>query len=191
MTLLRSFLFSFLAAGLLVSVTPAHAETTVNNAIAVVNIQEIMRDSLAAKSIKDQFDAKQKAFQSEISTKEQDLQKEQQELKKQQSVLSQDAFEKKLREFNTKASSVQKEVQNKKLTLDKGLAQSFAEIQKTVGIILGDMSKEKGFLVVLPSQQILYSDAKLDITQEVLTRLNKALTKVNVVFDSAPAAAKK
>ena len=43
--------------------------------IATVNIQQIMHDSTAAKSVKDQLEAKQKAFQAQMSKKEEELQK--------------------------------------------------------------------------------------------------------------------
>ena len=73
--------------------------------IAFVNIQEIMRDSTAAKSVKDQLDVKQKSFQAEMTRKEQDLQKEDQELGKERSVLAPDAFEKKVKRIQDKGDA--------------------------------------------------------------------------------------
>lgn len=157
---------------------PASAAET----IAVLNVQEIMRDSAAAKSIKSQFEAKQKSFSSDVSTKEQALQKEQQELGKQRAVLAKEAFDKKVQEFNAKASAMQKEVQGKRQALDKGLNQAFGEVQKTVNSILADMAKEKGFIVVLPTQQTLYSAPSLDVTADVLSKLNAKLPSVSVKF---------
>lgn len=178
-TLLYTLLCAVLAA-LVTGVIPAKAQE--KPLIAVLNVQEIMRDSLAAKSVKEQFDRKQKSFSDELSSKEETLQKEQQELAKQRSVLAQEAFEKKVREFQTKAADVQKEVQKKKNQLDKGLGQAFTEIQKAVSGILADMAKEKGFVVVVPTQQILYNEPSLDITAEVLKRLDSKLPKVSLKF---------
>lgn len=168
----------------------AHAADAAAGNIAVLNIQDIMRESEAGKSIKAQLEQKQKSFQSELSSKEEQLQKENQELGKQRSVLAKDAFEQKMREFNTKASEAQRDVQSKKSMLDRGFNQAVGEIQKTVNTILEEMAKEKGFALVIPTQQILYNDAKLDITKEVLDRLNKTLPKVTVNFSAPPAAAK-
>lgn len=176
-----STLFAIIFASVYMASAAVHADEG-KPTIAVLNIQEIMRDSTAAKSIKTQFDAKQKAYSSEISSKEQALQKEQQELAKQRGVLKQDEFEKKVRDFNQKAATVQKDVQAKKQALDKGLSQAFGEIQKVVSGILADMAKDKGFKVVVPTQQILYSDPALDVTPEVLSKLNAKLSTVSVKF---------
>lgn len=156
--------------------------------IAVVNIQGILRDASSAKSVRDQLEAKQKAYQSELSKKEEALQKEDAELAKQKSALSKEAFEAKVKAFRDKATATQKEVAEKKATLDAAFERSLGQIQKTVTDIIADLSKEKGFIVALPTSQILYAEATLDISQEVLSRLNQKLPKVDVKFD-APASA--
>ncbi len=159
---------------------PAFSET-----LATVNIQEIMHNSTAAKSVKEQLDSKQKSFQAEMSKREEELQKEDQELGKQRAVLSPDAFDKKLKEFKAKATAAQKDVQSKRAALDNALSTSLSEIQKTIFNIVASIAKEKGYSVVLPSSQLLYADSKLDITREVLTKLDSTLPKVKVNFKGA------
>ncbi len=165
--------------------TPAFAEDA-KQSIAVVNIQQIMKDSTAAKTVREQLESKQKSFQATITKKEEELQKEDQELGKQKSVLSKDAFEQKARAFRTKATDVQKDVQLKKATLDGAFEHSLNDIQKVVTEIIADIAKEKGFTIAVPTSQILYADKNLDISAEVLDRLNKKLPKLDVKFD-APA----
>jgi len=159
------------------------------NLIAVVNIQQVMRDSTAAQNVREQLESKQKTFQTELSKKEEDLQKEDQDLAKKRSVLSKAAFDEKAAKFRTKATQVQKEVQSKKAMLDGAFERSLGEIQKTVTDVIADLSKEKGFSVAVPTSQILYADTKLDISSEVLARLNKKLPKLEVKFDETAAAA--
>jgi len=171
------------AATALIAYSPlALAEGT--NTIAVVNIQQIMKDSTAAKSVREQLEGKQKSFQADITKKEESLKKEDQELAKQRNVLAKDAFETKARAFRTKATDVQKEVQSKKTLLDNAFERSLNEIQKTTTDIIAELSKEKGFAVAVPTSQILYADSKLDISAEVLERLNKKLPKLDVKFEA-------
>lgn len=151
--------------------------------VAVVNIQAIMRDSMAAKSVREQLEQKQKSFQGEIGKKEEQLQKEDQELAKQRSVLAKDAFEKKLQEFRGRATKVQKEVQSKKALLDGAFERSIGQIQKAVTDIIAAMAKEKQFTVAIPTSQVLYAEPALDITDEVLKRLDKDLPRVDVKFE--------
>lgn len=169
-----------LTAAALISFAPAAMAET----FATVNIQRVMADSTAAKSVREQLESKQKAFQAELSAKENALQKEDQELGKQRSVLSKDAFEAKARAFRAKASDAQKEVQSKKALLDGAFEQSINEIQKVVTTIITDLAKEKGFIIAIPTSQILYADSKLDISDEVLKRLNEKLPKVDVKFNA-------
>ncbi|NBO18048.1 MAG: OmpH family outer membrane protein [Proteobacteria bacterium] len=161
---------------------PAPAAAT----IAVVNIQQVMRDSTAAQNVREQLEAKQKTFQADISKKEEALQKEDKELTKKRSVLSKEAFDDKARAFRTKATDVQKEVQSKKAVLDAAFERALAEIQKSVTEVISEMSKEKGFSMAVPTSQILYADSKMDISAEVLSRLNQKLPKLDVKFDAVP-----
>jgi outer membrane protein len=184
-TLLTGTMLTFSSIAMAADAAPAPG-----NLIAVVNIQQIMRDSTAAQNVREQLESKQKAFQAEISKKEEELQKEDQDLGKKRSVLSKSAFDEKAGKFRTKATDVQKEVQSKKAMLDNAFEHALGDIQKVVTDVITDLSKEKGFQVAIPTSQILYADPKLDISSEVLTRLNQKLPKLDVKFDAAAADAK-
>lgn len=173
------FAACFMAAAAFGATAQAQTATT---KIAVVNIQEIMRDSTAAKSVREQLDSKQKAYRAEMEKQETSLRKEEQELAKQRSVLAADAFEKKLREFQTKFTSAQKDVQTKKGALDNAFGQALNDIQKAVYDIVSGLAKERGYTVVVPTSQLLYAEPGLDISKEVLEKLNKQLPKVSVKF---------
>lgn len=177
----RSYLY-LSAMVLALACTPAaHAE---GGLIAVVNVQQIMQDSAAAKSATTQLKDKQKSFQDEIKKKDDALQKEEKELVKQKDALSQEAFEKKAHAFRNKVTDVQKEVQSKKALLDNAYGRALGEIQKVTSEIIADLAKEKGFSVAIPTSQLLYADNKIDISAEVLERLNKKLPKLNVKFEA-------
>lgn len=157
------------------------------DSIAFVNVQEIMRDSTAAKSAKEQIDAKTKTFQAEMNKKEESLRSEEQDLTKQKSVLAPDAFDKKVKDFRAEASKAQKDAQAKRYQLDDATQTSLHEIEKTVFEIVKKIATDRGYTVVLPTSELLYADTKLDITQEVLGKLNAELPKVSVKFKAAPA----
>lgn len=171
-------LFVALFAVTLLAAAPASAET----AIGVVDTAKIMRDSKAAQSVRSQLQSKQKAFQAELDAKEKSLLAEDQALAKQQGNVDKAAFEQKVKEFRTKAANAQREVQQKKLAVDKALATSLQNIQQTVIAITKEVAAEKKLNIVLSSAQVLYTDASLDITTEVLNRLNSKLPNVAVKF---------
>lgn len=158
--------------------TPAFADTSVG----VVNVAKIMKDSKAANSVRNQLQAKQKAFQSELDAKEKALLAEDQALVKQKDSTDKAAFEKKVKEFREKAANEQRGVQAKKASLDKAFAASLEEIQKSVMEIVKQVSTEKKLNLVVSSAQVLYGDDSLDITDEVLKRLDTKLPTVTVKF---------
>lgn len=183
---MKSLLVTLAAAGALAFAPVAFAADApaAGNNIVVVNIQQIMAESAAAKSVREQLEAKQKVFQEEVNKREESLQKEDQELSKQRATLSKEAFADKSTAFRKKVTEGQKEAQSKKAMLDSGFEHAVADIQKVVTQIINDMSKEKSFSMAIPSSQLLYADTKLDITAEVLKRLNDKLPKVDVKFDA-------
>ena len=158
--------------------TPALADT----AVGVVNVAKIMHDSKAATSVRSQLQAKQKSFQAELDAKEKSLLAEDQALVKAKGSTDKAAFEKKVKDFREKAATEQRAVQGKKAALDKAFAESREEIQKNVLDITKQVAAEKKLNLVTSSAQVLYSDPALDITDEVLKRLDAKLPTVAVKF---------
>ncbi|MEZ5691849.1 MAG: OmpH family outer membrane protein [Rickettsiales bacterium] len=173
------FLLILVVASLISFAQPVFAN---NQLIAVVDIQRIMQSSTAAQDVRSQLEKKQKAFQDEITKKEKELKKEDEEIVKKKSVLSKKAFEEKVLAFRKKATATQKDVQSKKVLLDNAFQRALNDIQKNVTEIISDIAKEKGFYIALPTSQILYANTALDISDEVLKRLNKQLPKLTVKF---------
>lgn len=158
--------------------TAAHAETK----IAIVDVQKIVAESTAAKDIQKQLEKKKNEFQSQINKQEESLMKEDQELGKQKASLSADAFEKKRKEFREKVANVQRDVQKKRVQLENASAEALAQVQKSVVSIIKGLAEDKDFQVAIPSSQVLYYEGGMDISSEVLEKLNKDLPKVDVTI---------
>mgnify|MGYP003387002958 CR=1 FL=1 len=166
-------------ASLTLTATPAMAETNTG----VVNIAKIMQSSKAATSVRSQVQAKQKSFQAELDAKEKALLAEDQSLVKlSKESTDKAAFEKKVKDFRAKAATEQRAIQTKKAQLDKAFASALEDIQKNVTDIVKQVANEKKLNLVVPSSQVLYSDAALDITDDVLSRLDSKLPTVSVKF---------
>ncbi|MBT7293901.1 MAG: hypothetical protein HN838_15365, partial [Rhodospirillaceae bacterium] len=73
-------------------VSLANAQDIKPAVIGIVEIQAIMREALAAKSIQGQIEARRTRYQGEISAEEGRLRELEQELAKQRSVLSPEAY---------------------------------------------------------------------------------------------------
>jgi Skp family chaperone for outer membrane proteins len=93
---------------------PAGAEQAADGKIAVVDVQQVVRNSLAAKDVSAQIEKKRVAHQAEITKQEENLEKRNQELSKQRAVLSPEAFEQKVKEFKSQVADVQRDVQRRR-----------------------------------------------------------------------------
>lgn len=148
--------------------------------IAIVDVQKVVKNASAAKMALDEIKKKRDQYQTEINKQEENLKKKDQELAKQKAVLSAEAFEQKRKEFQKTVLEVQQGVQKKRAALDNSYTTVLAEIQKSVVEIIATLSQEKGFDIAIPSSQVLYGKDTLDISDEVLLRLNKKLPKVAI-----------
>ncbi len=150
--------------------------------IAVVDIQRIMKDSLAAKDLKAQLESQRNQYQADIKTKEDKLKKEEEDLAKQKNVLAKDALTAKQKAFVDDINAVRKDVQEKRVKLDNGYKNALNEIQKVVQDIINDLAKEKGFNLAIPTSQLVFAHKDFDISDEVLNRLNKKLPKLSQTY---------
>lgn len=148
--------------------------------IAVVDIQKIVSESTATKDINKQLEKKKNEFQSQINKQEEGLMKEDQALGKKKASLSPEAFEKQRKEFQTKVSNVQRDVQKKRVQLENAYTAALSTVQKTVIEIIKDMADDKDFSLAIPASQALYFESKMDISAEVLKKLNSKLPSVSV-----------
>lgn len=177
MSLIRSMAVAAFATVLMLANT-ARAEEAVK--VAVVDIQKIVQESTATKDIQKQIEKKKNEFQASINKQEESLMKQDQELSKQKASLSADKFEEKRKEFKTKVAQTQRDVQKKRAQLESAYADALAKVQKSVLEIIKGMASDKGFTLALPSSQVLYYHGTMDISDEVLEKLNKQLPKVDV-----------
>lgn len=176
--------------GLIAASLPTASFAADSATIATINIQVILRDSAAAKSTKAQIEAKRTQYQGELKKMEEKLHKDEQALSEQKSLLSPEALEQKRNEFIKQVGAARKELEEKRMRLDGAYAKALGDIQEAVVKIVEKMAAERGYQLVVPTSQLLYAVPSLDITKEVLTQLDKDLSKVAIDFNAPLKAAK-
>jgi Skp family chaperone for outer membrane proteins len=177
----RYFLRIFLAYILII--TPCFGNENNLLTVAVIDIQYILNNSVAAKAARSQLSKKQNEWQTEISKKEEDLNKLNQELSKQQSVLSQEAFDEKFRSFSNRVSDVQREFQVKKTSIDQAEIDATTKIGEIINTIVIEIAEKRNLSMVLHSTSTIFYKSNLDITEEVLNILNQKLKQVELKFN--------
>ena len=161
----------------------AHADTYPNTSIAIVDLNLILSDSKAAKAATKDFEKIQKDTESEIVESDKLMLEERNKLIEQQSVIAPEAFEVKAQDYEKKLQNYQVEKQNKLRNLEGVLQKARNEILENVKPILEELSKELGVTVILEKNSVLLSATNMDITDEVIKKLNKELPKIKVSLD--------
>ena len=152
---------------------------------AVIDYQRILRDAAAAKSIRQQIEARRQSYQEEISKEEKRLHEADKAFAKQRSVLSNEAFAEKRRAFEQEVAEVQRLVQDRRRELDGMAAAALNKVKEALIEIVTSIAEERGFNLVLPSSEVLFFARSLDLTEEVLTKLDARLPQVQLSEVSA------
>lgn len=181
--LFRSLLFGSVLIATLVGTQQAEpAEKLPSAVVAVVDMQRINKQSVAAQEIRKQVKDHRAAFQAKINKLDEALRREEQELKRQQAILAPKNFSQKRQQFQDKLGDVQRQVQDRVRELDRVLAEATRQIQLALYPIFVELSTERGFDIVLNTTQHVFSRQSLSITEDVLTRLNERLPRVQVTI---------
>lgn len=149
-------------------------------AIAVVDVQFLLRESSAGKDVRRQIEEIRTRYQAEIDKRQQTLRTEEDELRRQQTILSPEAFQQRRQKFQRRIATEQKYVQDTTKLVDESVGRAMGAIQQKVFEILDEIRGEFGYNLVLPKTQIVYGLKSLELTDEVLKRLDKRLPKMAV-----------
>jgi Skp family chaperone for outer membrane proteins len=119
----------------------------------------------------------EKTFEVQVKSKDAERQKfvdEIRKLKDEQALLSDKAKAEKQTVIDAKITNLQEFDRKVRDELIKQRNQMLGEIQKDIDTIISAYSKEAGYDIVLIKQTVLFAGSELDLTAEVVKRLNAA-----------------
>ena len=152
--------------------------------LAVVDFRGVLAKSEAARNIRSAVDEKRRELRKYFLEVENSLRDEQKDLSKKRSIVTAEAFEQRARKLKEKAQSAQKLAQTSNQKLKKSFDQAMDKVQKELLRTVAEVAEESGVGVVLFRSAIVIAVKKLDISKEVLQRLNKKLPEVKVRFET-------
>ena len=154
-----------------------------NTSIGVIDINTILSDADAAITAAKQIEEIAIEIENEIKLSDEEIIKEQNMLIESQSIMAPEAFESKRKEYEIKVQKYNNERQSKLLKIDELIAVSRNDILNAMKPILEEISNEKGITIILEKASIMLNAEKMDLTDEVLKKLNKSLPTINVSRD--------
>jgi Skp family chaperone for outer membrane proteins len=161
---------------------PPHAPTSVK--VIVVDTQRVIHESKAGKAIEAQLQQRFAAYQKDFAKQEAELKSNRQALQKQQSILAQDAFTAKAKEFDMHVGEVGRSEKQAQRALLIAQNEAMAKEIGAIREILEEIAKKRGANLVLDRAAVMFFDVAFDVTDEVLKRLDEKMPTFTVKFPS-------
>jgi Skp family chaperone for outer membrane proteins len=158
---------------------PASAEEPVK--IAVVDVGMVFRESAAVKSINTQLRPYLESFRADAAKVEQELRDSQDELaRRQATVLTPDASVAERHDLEQRALEAQEKVVRRKHSLDQAQTAAMRKVEIALNKIVLQIFTERKLTLILRRDQTAFFNPALDITKDVITRLDQQLPTVEI-----------
>lgn len=161
---------------------PQQPLPAVGTATVIFDSNGVIYWSTAGSSARTQLERRRSQLQQELAQQEADLRKTQDDIEKQRAILSPDAFAQRGREFQGRVQSFQQGVQDRDKQLVDAERDASLRIRREIISIVNDILQEQKYQVVLEKSLVVFAQPELEISDEVLKRLNKKLTTFTVSF---------
>lgn len=148
--------------------------------VAVLDVAVILRDASAVKDIQDQITKYGMKFEQEIEKQRDEIRNANQELARQRTILSPEAFAEKRRLFEQRVVEVQQLVQQRQRELDTSRNDAMTKVNDAYIKIVAQIATDRKLVMILRKDQTAFASRGLDVTEEILSLLNKQLPKVAV-----------
>ena len=148
--------------------------------VAIINIDEILRQAAVAKNIRKQHKAFRDKVQSNIQKEEEELRTANQELARKKNLVSPEAFAEARRKFENRLMEVQRNIQERKHQLEQAQGKAMKKVQDALNDIVVEIAKEAHLTLIMRADQLVFWAKPLDITPEVLKRLDKKLPNIKL-----------
>jgi outer membrane protein len=185
----RTGLAAWMALIAALAAVPADAQEIAPPVIIIVDVQQILRDSLVAKNVQAEMTRRTDRYTKEVSEQENALRQTQDELERQRTVLSVDAFNAKMHDFQVRYDALDHGVQATRQALQQAFNDAMTKVENAALQIISDIAAERKANLVVTKAAVLFTAPGLDVTQEVIRRLDEKMPDVPLAVVQEPALA--
>lgn len=158
-----------------------------NVKIGYVDLQRALNDSDAGKAAKAELQNTMKGLQATIDQKVAQREKLKEELDKQALVLSPEARKEKQDQIDKLTKETQDLISSSNTEMQKKQRLKEIVILKKIKTVIDEIGSKENYLVILPADVILYSRNGIELTDEVISRVNQMASKTAPKKEKAPA----
>lgn len=158
----------------------ARAQGTAPESIAVIDIDRVRRTASAVQSIRSQLGSYLEIYRTETQREEQELRAAQEELAAKRAVLSADGYAEERQKLEGRLVDAQGRVQRRRQALERVNVEAMEQVKQTLEGIVGEIARERQLAIILRKDQVVFVSPDLEITNEVLRRLDQRLPNIAI-----------
>tara|TARA_Y100000766_G_C18884829_1_gene595285 strand:+ start:280 stop:882 length:603 start_codon:yes stop_codon:yes gene_type:complete len=156
--------------------------------VAIVDFQQVTRESKAGASIRRQVNEQHAIYQEEIKRLQDELKIERQYLQGIQTEQSPEDFKRRSEGYRRKAENLQKLLKERKRQLDQMYVNGMREIESELARILEAIANEREIDIILNTTRgqgvVIFAKPQTLISEEAKTRLDKRLPNISLPVPS-------
>ena len=150
------------------------------NIIVYIDLNKIMNNSIAGKSITSQLENNHKKNISKLKKTEEELKKEESEIISQKNILTKEEYEKKIINLREKAKKFRKERNENINNLNNQRLQATTKIINLIKPILSEYSEKNSISIIIDKKNVIIGKTTLDITDDILKIVDEKIGKINL-----------
>ncbi len=145
-----------------------------------IDFKYVLNESVAGKKAQDELKKQYNKSVKNLNNKEKKLQEEEKELIQQKKIISADEYKKKVTELRNKVRDLQKEKNQILEKVANQRAKAKSELLRNLNPIIKEYMVEKQIRMVIDKKNLILGDENLDITKEIISRLNDKLKSIKL-----------
>ena len=151
-----------------------------NDKIAYIDIDYIVKNSLAGKSITEIIEKNNQINIKKFNDIEAKLKSEEKEIIAQRNILNDEEFQKKINILKEKINDYRNQKKNEINNLNNQRFKLTKKLLDELNPLLANYSTEKSLAMIVDKKSIVIGKKNLDITNDILKQLNNTLKNVEV-----------
>tara|TARA_B100001057_G_scaffold203342_1_gene204041 strand:+ start:2235 stop:2756 length:522 start_codon:yes stop_codon:yes gene_type:complete len=148
--------------------------------IVYLNIEKIMQNSIAGKSIKKQLENLYNKDLEKFKKNDETLKNKEKKLITQKNILSQEDFQKELTNLRSEIINFQKEQVRARENINKLRIEATSKLISKLSPILQEYAKKNSISLILQKKNIIMGKKEIEITEEILSIANNKIKDIKI-----------
>jgi outer membrane protein len=169
---MRAFRFAYVISFLIFIFFGSSALAADVAKIGIIDLQKVLQTSDPGKTIQSELKKEKEKMETDLKQKGSEIEEISKRLERESMVMSKEMREEKEREQRIKINDFKTLQKKYRTELQKMEAQLVNQLKEDVNTIVEDIGKKEGYLLIINKFGILYSPGSIDITDQLIKRLN-------------------